>query len=62
MKESFRDNIGADLSVDYRLNKFQIKNKLTYQQTKSKESPYGSFSEYTKNSPMTEPLMNMVIT
>lgn len=51
MKESFRDNIGADLSVDYRLNKFQIKNKLTYQQTKSKESPYGSFSEYTKKLP-----------
>lgn len=51
MKESFRDNIGADLSVDYRLNQFQIKNKLTYQQTKQKESPYGSFSEYTKKLP-----------
>ena len=25
MKESFRDNIGADLSVDYRLNKIQIR-------------------------------------
>ena len=51
MKESFRDNIGADLSVDYRLNKIQIKNKLTYQQTKQKESPYGSFSAYTKKLP-----------
>lgn len=51
MKKSFRDNIGADLSIDYRLNKIQIKNKLTYQQTKQKESPYGSFAEYTKKLP-----------
>ena len=51
MKESSRNNAGVEFSIDYRLGNFQIKDKIVYQQTKSKESPYGSFSEYTKKLP-----------
>ena len=51
MKESSRNNAGVEFSIDYRLGNFQIKDKIVYQQTRSKESPYGSFSEYTKKLP-----------
>lgn len=51
MKESGRNNAGVEFSIDYRLGNFQIKDKIVYQQTKSKESPYGNFSDYTKKLP-----------
>lgn len=51
MKESYRDRIGVGVSLDYRLNSLQIKNQTTYDNTKSRETPYGSFSDYTKALP-----------
>ena len=47
MKESFRDRIGVGLTLDYRVKSLQVKNKVTYNITKSKETPYGSFSDYS---------------
>ena len=54
MKESARNRYGVGLSIDYRLGDFQIKNYISYNVTKSKESPYGSFSDYTKKMPYDE--------
>lgn len=54
MKESARNRYGVGLSIDYRLGDFQIKNYISYNVTKSEESPYGSFSDYTKKMPYDE--------
>lgn len=54
MKGSYRDNIGAGFSLDYRIKELQIKNYISYNVMKSKESPYGIFSDYTKKQPYDE--------
>ena len=51
MKESFRNRAGAGVYLDYRIGSFQLKNMVTYTNTRSQESPYGSFSEYTTVQP-----------
>ncbi len=48
MKESYRNNYGLGLRLSYNLkDRLQFTNHLIVGQTKSKESPYGSFSNYT---------------
>ena len=54
MKESFRDRMSAGLSLSYRLGAFQLRNYLSYTYTKSSDSPYGSFSDYTSKLPYDE--------
>lgn len=54
MKESFRNRVGIGVTLDYRLNSLQIKNQTTYNNTKSKETPYGSFSDYSRALPYNE--------
>ena len=51
MKESFRDRLGAGVTLDYHLKNLQVKNQTTYNITKSKETPYGSFSNYANALP-----------
>lgn len=51
MIESCRDRWGAGFYLDYRIGKLQVKNHITYNVTKQEESPYGSFSDYTKQKP-----------
>jgi len=51
MKESYRDRLGAGLTLDYRYNKLQIQNKINYDVMKGKDSPYGSFSDYSRLNP-----------
>lgn len=43
MKESFRNRVGAGVYLDYRIGSFQLKNMVTYTNTRSQESPYGAF-------------------
>ncbi len=54
MKGSYRDRTGVGFSVDYRFKKLQIKNYISYNVTRAKESPYGSFRDYTKKLPYDE--------
>lgn len=51
MKESFRNRLGTGITLDYRIGDLQIKNQTTFHITKSKETPYGSFSNYTQALP-----------
>lgn len=51
MKGSVRNRKGAGLSLDYRIGGFQIRNYITYDVVKAKNSPYGVFSDYTKKLP-----------
>ena len=51
MKGSVRNRKGAGLSLDYRIGSFQIRNYITYDVVKAKNSPYGVFSDYTKKLP-----------
>ena len=58
MKGSGRDRYSAGFSLDYRVKKLQVKNTVTFGHTKSKESPYGSFSDYTSLQPYDTPYKN----
>lgn len=51
MKGSKRDVWGVGTYIDYRIGKLQVRNHTTYSVNHSAESPYGSFSDYTKQSP-----------
>ena len=62
MKGSGRGRYGVGISLDYRLKKFQVKNTTTFNHTKSKESPYGSFGDYTSLMPYDTPYENGVLT
>ena len=54
MKGSYRDRIGAGLALDYRYKKLQIRNYISYNSTRSEDSPYGTFSEYAQMQPYNE--------
>ena len=62
MKGSGRGRYGVGISLDYCLKKFQVKNTTTFNHTKSKESPYGSFGDYTSLMPYDTPYENGVLT
>ena len=62
MKGSGRDRYSLGISLDYRLKSFQVKNTTTFNHTKSKESPYGSFSDYTSLMPYDTPYEDGVLT
>lgn len=51
MKESLRDRIGAGFFIQYTYKSLSIRNNTSFLLTKSKESPYGTFSEYAKQLP-----------
>lgn len=54
MKGSFRDRMSVGLSLSYRIGSFQIRNDLSYTYAKAEDSPYGSFSDYTRKLPYDE--------
>lgn len=54
MKGSYRDRLSGGLSLSYRFGAFQLKNYFSYTYTKSEESPYGSFADYTAKLPYDE--------
>lgn len=51
MKESDRNNMGLTLTLQYRRKQWNISNSLSMTNTKANNSPYGSFSLYTKINP-----------
>lgn len=54
MKGSYRDRLSGGLSLSYRFGAFQLKNYFSYTYSKSEESPYGSFADYTAKLPYDE--------
>lgn len=54
MKKSYRDRMGVGFYIDYRIGSFQVKNYISYNITRSEESPYGTFSDYTSKQPYDE--------
>ncbi len=55
IKESGRQNIGIGIKLQYRYKNLRFMNNLTYDYVKQKNSPYGSFSEYTYMNPYLYP-------
>ena len=51
MKESGRERFGLGVELQYMWKGLTFKNQLNYSRIKAKNSPYGSFSEYTKMNP-----------
>lgn len=57
MKESGRDRYGLGFNLTYRVkNKLTFRNYATYSGVKAYNSPYGTFSDYTKLNPYEAPL------
>ena len=55
MKGSGRDRYSVGFSLDYRMKSLQVRNTVSFTHSKSKESPYGSFSDYTILQPYDSP-------
>lgn len=55
MKGSSRDRYSVGFSLDYRMKSLQVKDTVSFTHTKSTESPYGSFSDYTSMQPYDTP-------
>lgn len=55
MKKSGRDRYSVGFSLDYRMKSLQVNNDVSFTHVKSKESPYGSFSDYTSMQPYETP-------
>ncbi len=51
MKESMRSVTGAGFYVDYRVGRFQIKNKVTFTFGSNSDVPFNSFSDYSHLQP-----------
>ena len=51
MKDSKREVFTGAFNLQYRFKKFLLKNSLTVDNSTAKESPWGSFSEYTRLNP-----------
>lgn len=59
MIDSYRDNMGAGLNLDYRNKSWlQVMNSITFNVTKSQDSPYGSFDVYARLQPYWAPYSN----
>ena len=55
MKDSYRHNFNASLTLMYKVKDFTFKNQASYAVTKRKESKYGTFSNYVKQQPYNAP-------
>ena len=55
MKDSYRHNFNASLTLMYKVKNFTFKNQASYAVTKSQESKYGTFSDYVKQQPYNAP-------
>lgn len=55
MKGSSRNRYSIGFSLDYRMESLQVKNTVSFTHSKSEESPYGSFSDYTQLEPYDTP-------
>lgn len=55
MKKSYRDKIGSEFKIDYRIGKLQLTNQIGFDIMKAQNSPYGSFADYTKQQPYHSP-------
>ena len=59
MIDSYRDNMGVGLNLDYRNKSWlQVMNSITFNVTKSQDSPYGSFDVYARLQPYWAPYSN----
>lgn len=54
MQGSNRKTINGSVSIVYRTDKFMFRNKLSVDDNKNQESPYGTFSQYTLMNPYNE--------
>ena len=55
MRESSRDVLTGSFDLQYRFKKLLFKNSITIDDTNSKESPWGSFSNYASLNPYLRP-------
>lgn len=54
MKGSDRERLGSGINLEYRRNKLQIRNDVTFDVVKARNSPYGNFADYVIKAPYNE--------
>ncbi len=54
MKKDYRNRLGAELRLDYRIEKLMIINRASFNKIDSKDSPYGTFADFVKQAPYNE--------
>lgn len=55
MKGSGRNTMSTDFRIDYRMKWIQVTNRASLDKSQSRNSPYGSFSDYSKQQPYLSP-------
>ena len=51
MKGDYRKKYGVSMRIDYRMDKLNVINQVIFDKVDSKNSPYGSFSDYVNQLP-----------
>ena len=51
MKDDYRKRYNLGFKLDYYVGSLTLSNRTTYQEVNSKDTPYGSFSEYVRMNP-----------
>ena len=51
MKDDYRKRYNLGFKLDYHVGTFVLSNRTTYQEVNTKDTPYGSFSEYVRMNP-----------
>lgn len=51
MKESGRKRVGTGLTLEYRYKGLQVRNQTFFDMIRAEDSPYGSFSDYSRMQP-----------
>lgn len=54
MKGDYRKKYGVSMRIDYRMDKLNVINQVIFDKVDSKNSPYGSFSDYVNQLPYNE--------
>ena len=51
MRDDYRKRYNLGFKLDYHVGTFVLSNRTTYQEVNTKDTPYGSFSEYVRMNP-----------
>ena len=54
MKDDYRNRLGTELRLDYRLENLVIVNRISFNKIASQDSPYGTFGDYVGQLPYNE--------
>lgn len=54
MRKDYRNRLGTELRIDYRMENIDVINRISFNKISTKNSPYGTFSDYVGQLPYNE--------